>query len=74
MPYHTRNHDVNALFRGEDNRKWSIVHYNITHIVVDVNEIERDHVDIRAINALAYRVASNGRCVALWPSGYSSSK
>ena len=48
--------------------------YNITHIVVDVNEIERDHVDIRAINALAYRVASNGRCVALWPSGYSSSK
>jgi hypothetical protein len=35
--------------------------YNVTHIVLDVQELERDSVDITAINGMGYRVASNGR-------------
>ncbi len=37
--------------------------YNVTHIVLDVQELERDSVDVTAVNGMAYRVASNGRCV-----------
>ncbi len=40
-----------------------MIRYNVTHIVVDVAHIARDHISLAKLNAIGYRVASNGRYI-----------
>ena len=62
MPYHGRYNAVLSLLRGVADGRATLLDLNATHIVLDVQELARDEVDVTAINGLAYRVASNGRC------------
>lgn len=63
MPWPDRNRDLMDLFKGKASLRASLLKYNITHITVDWAEVRRDSVNIRRLNAHAYRVASNGRWV-----------
>lgn len=61
MPWPDRNRDLMDLFKGAASGRQTLLKYNITHITVDWNEVNRDQVNMRRLNAFAYRVASNGR-------------
>ncbi len=63
VQFEKRSDDLMAMLRGEPSGRATLARYNVTHIVVDVQHIARDRISLHHINALAYRVASNGRSV-----------